>query len=398
MGRTFDTGFLRNVVAYDANGNVGLGGAVDATYKLKVTGAMQVTGAATFSSSLRVGGATGNFIIDTYTTSKIGVRSWTDIAGTTNNFFVQNSANFNYGVVGVVSATGGSTGDVYALGYTPSAGTSMTPVINWTSGGNVGIGTSSPSQPLHVYTTATTTSSYFETNSANSYIGLKSTSGICYVGNVNYALTFEAGGSERMRILPSGSNYTDICIGTSTSSYGGNAGRGTLTVGGSNTALYALQVGGANRSYLYADSQNTYLDNATGTGDIVVVNGTGGVKLTRNATSWVSNSDERLKNINSDINNALDKLLTLRAVNFSWKSDETNAENLGLIAQDVEAVFPQVIHKSKLVSKIDEEQTDETEYLGVRYTELIPVLVKAIQESHQIIKDLEARIAYLENK
>jgi hypothetical protein len=117
---------------------------------------LSFTGAATFSSSLRVGGATGNFIIDTYTTSKIGVRSWTDIAGTTNNFFVQNSANYNYGVIGVVSATGASNGDIYGLGYTPSAGTSMTPVINWTSGGNVGIGTTSPISTLDVSSTSPT--------------------------------------------------------------------------------------------------------------------------------------------------------------------------------------------------------------------------------------------------
>ena len=107
-------------------------------------------GAATFTSTLRVGGATGNFLIDSYTTSKIGVRSWTDTSGTTNNFFVQNSANYNYGIVGVVSASGTSTGDVYGLGYSPSAGTSMTPVLNWTSAGYVGIQNSEPQARLHI--------------------------------------------------------------------------------------------------------------------------------------------------------------------------------------------------------------------------------------------------------
>lgn len=105
---------------------------------------------ATFSSTLKVGGATGNFLIDSYTTSKIGIRSWTDIAGITNNFFVQNNASFNYGILGVVSATGTSTGDVYGLGYSASAGTSMTPVLSWTSGGNVGIGNTNPGAKLQV--------------------------------------------------------------------------------------------------------------------------------------------------------------------------------------------------------------------------------------------------------
>ena len=119
---------------------------------------------------------------------------------------------------------------------------------------------------------------------------------------------------------------------------------------------------------------------------IVISNYTTGVALNNGATSWSSFSDERLKNVNGSIENALEKLLSIRAVKYSWKTDETNKENLGLIAQDVEKVFPQVVDESKSFS-----ETDNTEYLSVRYTELIPVLVKAIQE-------LEARIKELENK
>ena len=116
----------------------------------KFTSCIDVSGSGTFSSTLKVGGATGNFLIDSYTTSKIGIRSWTDIAGTTNNFFLQNNASYNYGIVGVVSASGTATGDVYALGYSPSAGTSMTPVLNWTSGGSVGINTTNFGERLNI--------------------------------------------------------------------------------------------------------------------------------------------------------------------------------------------------------------------------------------------------------
>ena len=286
-----------------------------------------------------------------------------------------------------------------------------TPVMTITADQKVGIGTIAPQAGLEIVTDSGTTNALRVVSNrafnANTDVGItfrymidstNFTSGGLIVaakdnntsgnqsGNMQFYVNSGSGLSEKMRILSSGTNYTDIVIGTTTTSYGGNAGRGTLTVGGSNTALYSLQIGGVNRTYLYSDSTSTFLDNASGTGDIVVVNGTGGVKLTRNATSWVSNSDERLKNINSTIENAIEKLLTLRTVNFSWKSDNTNAENIGLIAQDVEKVLPQLIHKSKLVSKIDEENTDQTEYLGVRYTELIPVLVKAIQELNAKIK------------
>jgi hypothetical protein len=121
-------------------------------------------GAATFASTLKVGGAVGNFLIDSYTTSKIGIRSWTDIAGTTNNFFLQNNANYNYGIIGVVSASGTATGDVYALGYSPSAGTSMTSVLNWTSEGKVwsaasfGVGVSPTYGALDVRSSSTSVS------------------------------------------------------------------------------------------------------------------------------------------------------------------------------------------------------------------------------------------------
>ena len=108
--------------------------------------------------------------------------------------------------------------------------------------------------------------------------------------------------------------------------------------------------------------------------------GSGGVKLDSGATAWASASDERLKNISNPIENAVEKLTTLRAVNFSWKTDEEGKNNLGLIAQDIQKVFPEVV-------SVDEERDE----YGVRYTELIPVLVAAIQE-------LSAKVTALENK
>jgi hypothetical protein len=116
----------------------------------------------------------------------------------------------------------------------------------------------------------------------------------------------------------------------------------------------------------------------------VQVGGSGGVYLSSGATSWTGNSDERLKTINSNIENAVEKINTLRSVNFSWKSDPLNKENLGLIAQDIQAVFPQIV------------DTDKDGLMGVRYTELIPVLVKAIQELKSENDNLKSRLEVLE--
>jgi hypothetical protein len=183
----------------------------------------------------------------------------------------------------------------------------------------------------------------------------------------------------------------DVCIGT-TAALQPAANRGTLTINGASTSLISLGAGGVLKSYYYVSTSGTIIENiAVGTALSVYSGGSGGVTLSSGATSWTSLSDERLKNINGTIQNALEKIMTLRAVNFSWKNDESKKENLGFIAQDVEKVFPQVIDKNKLKAKVGEEQADETEYLSVRYTELIPTLVKAIQE-------LKAEIDELKNK
>jgi len=218
-----------------------------------------------------------------------------------------------------------------------------------------------------------------------------------YVGSIDYlhsvdAMLFNTNAGERMRITSVG----DVCVKTNTASFSAS-GRGNITIAGDagQSAILGFQIGGANRSYFFVSSTDTYIDNTSGTGNIVVLNGTGGVKLERNATSWISNSDERLKNINGIIENAIDKLNTLRAINFSWKTDEANKEVLGLIAQDVEKVFPQVVNKSKLSKSIDSNDDDETEYLGIKYTELVPVLVKAIQEQQAQIEEQKADIESL---
>jgi len=200
-------------------------------------------------------------------------------------------------------------------------------------------------------------------------------------------LIYSSSATERMRITSGG----ELCIATTTASWT-DPNRGNITVGGATSAIYAMQVGGVARSYFFCNALDTLIDNASGTGTVTVLNGSGGVKLDRNATSWTSNSDERLKNINSIIENALDKILTLRAVNFTWKTDDTNSENLGLIAQDVEKVFPQVVNKSKLSKSINTDNDIDIEYLGVKYTELIPVLVKAIQEQQAQIEELNEKL------
>ena len=96
-------------------------------------------------------------------------------------------------------------------------------------------------------------------------------------------------------------------------------------------------------------------------------------------TSWSSNSDENLKENIKPLNNVLDKIKDYRCVEYNFKDDENKDKKIGFIAQDWQKDFSQVVNKNK------------QDVLSIKYTETIPVLLKAIQE-------LEAKIKILENK
>ena len=108
--------------------------------------------------------------------------------------------------------------------------------------------------------------------------------------------------------------------------------------------------------------------------------GTSKVQLTNySSTAWTASSDESLKeNINS-IGNVLDKINNYRCVEYNLIDDEDKNKKIGFIAQDWQKDFPQIV----------EEMEDEK--IGMKYTETIPVLLKAIQE-------LKAEIELLKNK
>jgi hypothetical protein len=104
---------------------------------------------------------------------------------------------------------------------------------------------------------------------------------------------------------------------------------------------------------------------------------TNGPYVSFGGTSWTSSSDARLKNITGEIENALDKVNSLRAARFTWKNDPSAKPQIGLIAQDLEAVLPEVVVYPPENAR-DGVSIDP--YLGVNYTEVIPLLVAAIKE------------------
>lgn len=109
--------------------------------------------------------------------------------------------------------------------------------------------------------------------------------------------------------------------------------------------------------------------------------------------NWTKASDRRLKKDIQEVVDLLQKVLSLEPVEFHYNNQDLEAmphKFLGLVAQDVETVFPQ------LVSGSDEDM----KYLD--YNGLVPALVGAIKEMKQYydgkIADLEIQVAELKKQ
>ena len=121
----------------------------------------------------------------------------------------------------------------------------------------------------------------------------------------------------------------------------------------------------------FSDGDGTYLGAIQGTG-------AGGV-------SYTSSSDRKLKKNIKNTSFTIKDLMKLSVRDFNWKS--TSKFDTGLIAQEVESIYPNVVSKPV---KSDEHYT-------IDYGKLTPLLIKAVQDQHEMIKNLEKRIKKLEN-
>jgi hypothetical protein len=99
------------------------------------------------------------------------------------------------------------------------------------------------------------------------------------------------------------------------------------------------------------------------------------------ANSYEVVSDARLKQDISKLGYGLAEVLRLRPVSWRWKAHPESGGQLGLVAQEVEAVLPELVSTSK-----DAEQKK-----GLNYTGLIPVLVNAMQQQQQQLEQQQTQ-------
>ena len=104
------------------------------------------------------------------------------------------------------------------------------------------------------------------------------------------------------------------------------------------------------------------------------------------ASDWVATSDKRLKENILSIENALDTVLSTKGVYFNFINDIDKKQKIGVLAQDIEAVIPQVVFTNEQGSK------------SVSYGNLTAMLIEAIKELNTKVDKLQNEVNVLKNK
>jgi hypothetical protein len=299
---------------------------------------------------------------------------------------------------GTVATTTGTLTNPTINGFTGD-----TSVINVGSGqfykdtsGNVGIGTTSPFSKLSV---AGGTLSVAGSTSGSGVVKLGDpTDPTPYVGMYRAAAAAIATSGNFLNL----GGYDGIAFTTGQTQFSGQSERaridssGNLLVGktSQNAALVGAemvptgQIRSTTSTSTNADLSYTLY--STGAGAYRFYVGLGGT-IYATSTTITSISDQRLKENIQDIDVGLDAILSLKPRKFDWKSGKGKDKkgDRGWIAQEFEQVFPDMID-----TWADPAPEGEEPYKAVN-ADLIPVLVKAIQELKADLDAAKAEIATL---
>ena len=197
----------------------------------------------------------------------------------------------------------------------------------------------------------------------------------------------------------SGSRSTAMGLSTTASGdYSTAMGESTLASGSRSTAMgeetrasdyTSLVVGKHNLAgYTVTASATEYsLDNTAfviGNGsswdnrsDALVVKFNGDATLAGNLNI---NSDARLKSNIISLGSTLSKLLQIDGKSYTMKKDDSEKQKIGLLAQDIEKVFPELVSESHGVK-------------SVNYQGLVPVLINALKEQDAMMKEQDNRLS-----
>jgi len=211
-------------------------------------------------------------------------------------------------------------------------------------------------------------------------------SGLNIGTNTSHPIIFNPQATERFKIMPSGNTG----VGKTGSITG-------LDVYFASTDCINARTGAAaGPSISLFTGWNSATATTSGTLAFNVVSN-GNVYNTNN--SYGSLSDIKLKENIIDATPKLDDLLKVKIRNYNLKGQET--KQIGVIAQELEEVFPSMVEESEDFEELDvtnedgtitkERQLVGTTTKSVKYSIFVPILIKAIQELEARVKELEAK-------
>jgi hypothetical protein len=167
---------------------------------------------------------------------------------------------------------------------------------------------------------------------------------------------------------------------------------GRIVINGADATGQASHMTLLFESAAYSAFAGRMTDNGSGAGFLVCRKSDGSTigQVARNGTSdavqFLTTSDYRLKeNVSYDFD-ATTQLKQLRPCTFTWVNDESNTTHQGFLAHEVQEIVPHAVNGIK--DAVDENGNIEAQ--SIDKTDLVPLLVKTIQE-------LEARITALES-
>jgi hypothetical protein len=444
------------------------------------------------------GNADIDFATPRLTIASTGAATFSSSVTATQGLTVGSLGSGSNAIITLANNASGSPRTIYykasdaTINFTGTGGSDQVTITN---GGNVGIGTASPTtyslagRHLEVndagggfaflHNNTTSVKSFFAANESGGVAALFTFS--------NHPLTFGTNNTERMRITSGG--Y--LVLGGSSSVYG-QAGRGTFEMNGSADNMIAMRVGGSLTGYLYTNSSsmelystnplilstagserarissggflkasnygaynsgvtstyhelrsnqedqwisvigniaaspygiNIFYNNATPNNAdnwFIYCNDNTNVRfrvasngnVTNTNGSYGSISDAKLKENITDASPKLEDLLKVKIRNYNLIGEDT--KQIGVIAQELEEVFPAMIDESEDFEEVEVPQLDEegnevlneegevvtekqrvskgTTTKSVKYSVFVPMLIKAIQELKIEIDSLKNQI------
>jgi hypothetical protein len=275
-----------------------------------------------------------------------------------------------------------------------------------TSGGNVGIGTSSPATLLHVNGAVRVGNDVWHTSNDGRnrlYFGANDRT---YFGSGN-GYIFRSAADADLAII---TNAGNVGIGTTSPAAKLDVTGGKIKMDAAQT----LTINPADNFTYDAKSMSNYglgwyNDSWNGFGSTGWISGWGGLKFftegalrmsidqggtTRNTSgAWVAFSDARIKTVTNEFTDGLDVIKKIRPVKFKYNENapfKSNDEQIGIVAQELEKVAPYMVKKEK-----HEKINDLRAVNNQAYTFL---LINAVKEQQAQIEILRAELAEIKGK